>query len=82
MIPPCDVAGFHYAISAEDYPMDLLFFLTSWWNHGQNCFSNRRSWCKLHLAVDVTSGESLTSAVTTHKVRDWSLVPDLLGSPL
>ena len=35
-------------------------------------------WRKLHLAVDLASGEILGSALTTHKIRDASLVPGLL----
>lgn len=40
---------------------------------------NRRTWRKLHLVVDATTAEILTSEITTHCTRDSTPVPDLLA---
>jgi len=40
---------------------------------------NRRTWRKLHLVVDATTGEILTSKITTHCTRDSTPVRDLLA---
>jgi len=40
---------------------------------------NRRTWRKLHLVVDATTAEILTSKITTHCTRDSTPVRDLLA---
>lgn len=40
---------------------------------------NRRTWRKLHLAVDAVTGEVLASQVTTDQTHDSSQVPGLLN---
>ncbi|MEX2259076.1 MAG: IS5 family transposase [Woeseia sp.] len=40
---------------------------------------NRRTWRKLHLVVDLTTAEILTSKITTHGTRDSTPVRDLLA---
>jgi len=40
---------------------------------------NRRSWRKLHLAVDAKAAEILSAKVTTYDTRDSTPVPDLLA---
>jgi len=40
---------------------------------------NRRTWRKLHLVVDATIAEILTSKITTHCTRDSTPVRDLLA---
>ena len=44
--------------------------------HGER---GRRTWRKLHLAVDPTSGEILASELTTSEEGDAALVGPLLG---
>lgn len=41
---------------------------------------NRRTWRKLHLVVDATTAEILSSKLTTHSKRDSTSVRDLLSS--
>jgi len=48
------------------------------WLHEKHGDKPRRSWRKLHLAVDPDSGEILTSELTTTNDGDASLVGPLL----
>lgn len=41
--------------------------------------SKRRTWRKLHLAVDETSGEILVAEVTSNDYHDSEIMPDLLS---
>jgi hypothetical protein len=47
--------------------------------HGGGQPRNRRSWRKLHLAVDLVSGEILASALTAHEIHDATPISGLLG---
>lgn len=40
--------------------------------------SKRRTWLKLHLGVDEQTGEILAALVTTNKISDGELLPELL----
>jgi hypothetical protein len=48
------------------------------WKVRQHGVSKRRTWRKLHLAVDERTGEILTAVVSTHDWADSELLPDLL----
>jgi IS5 family transposase len=50
------------------------------WKVRQHGYSRRRTWRKLHLAVDETSHEVLAAAVTTNDVGDNEMLPDLLSA--
>jgi hypothetical protein len=63
----------------------LKVFGAGEWRHEKHGGKPRRSWRKLHLAVDPNSGEILASALTTTEEGDASLVGPLLDqidSPL
>jgi hypothetical protein len=49
------------------------------WKVRQHGVSKRRTWRKLHLAVDETTGEILASVVSTNDWGDCEILPDLLG---
>jgi hypothetical protein len=48
------------------------------WKVRQHGYSKRRTWRKLHLAVDEASGEVVASALSTNDVGDSEMLPDLL----
>lgn len=48
------------------------------WKVRQHGVGKRRTWRKLHLAVDETTGEILASVVSTNDWGDSQLLPDLL----
>lgn len=66
---------------ATDGPIHILIDSTGLKVHRGNETppTDRRAWRKLHLAVDTKSAEILASEVTTHRARDASQVPGLLG---
>jgi hypothetical protein len=49
------------------------------WKVRQHGVSKRRTWRKLHLAVDETTGEILAAVVSTNDWADSEILPDLLG---
>src|SRR3954453_2363304 len=57
----------------------LKVFGSGEWRHEKHGGKPRRSWRKLHLAVDPDSGEILSSELTTTEEGDASLVGPLLG---
>jgi len=48
------------------------------WKVRQHGYTRRRTWRKLHLGVDATSGEILAAVVTTNSYSDGQILPDLL----
>jgi len=48
------------------------------WKVRQHGIGKRRTWRKLHIAVDAGTGEILAAAVTTAGVHDSEMLPDLL----
>jgi hypothetical protein len=48
------------------------------WKVRQHGISKRRTWLKLHLAVDETTGDILAAVVSTNNVADAQVLPDLL----
>ena len=48
------------------------------WKTRQHGVSKRRTWLKLHLGVDEQTGEILGAVVTTNKISDGEMLPDLL----
>jgi hypothetical protein len=48
------------------------------WKVHQHGIGKRRTWIKLHLAVDEATGEVLTAVVSTHDWPDPEILPDLL----
>jgi len=50
------------------------------WKVRQHGYSYRRTWRKLHLAVDETSHEVLGAALTTNDVGDNEMLPELLSA--
>ena len=48
------------------------------WKTRQHGVSKRRTWRKLHLSVDESTGEILTGIVTTNDVQDGEVFEDLL----
>ena len=48
------------------------------WKTRKHGVSKRRTWRKLHLAIDESSGEILAAEVTTNAVTDGEVLPDLL----
>jgi hypothetical protein len=48
------------------------------WKVRQHGYSKRRTWRKLHLAVDEATGEVVASALSTNDVGDSEILPDLL----
>jgi Transposase DDE domain len=48
------------------------------WKVRQHGVSKRRTWRKLHLAVDETTGEILAAVVSTNDWGDCEILPDLL----
>ncbi len=49
------------------------------WKVRQHGYTRRRTWRKLHLAVDEATHEFVAVAVTTNDFKDSQLLPDLLG---
>ena len=49
------------------------------WKTRQHGVSQRRTWRKLHLAVDEASGEILVAEVTTNDSHDGEILPSLLN---
>ena len=70
--------------SAADSPVHILIDSTGLQAHRGATppadRRNRRTWRKLHLVVDLTTAEILTSKITTHCTRDSTPVSDLLAS--
>ena len=50
------------------------------WKTRTHGVSKRRTWRKLHLAVDETSGEILVAEVTTNDYHDSEIFPELLSN--
>jgi hypothetical protein len=48
------------------------------WKVRQHGIGKRRTWIKLHLAVDAATGETLAAVVSTHDWADPEILPDLL----
>jgi IS5 family transposase len=48
------------------------------WKVRQHGYSRRRTWRKLHLAVDEATGEFVAVMVSTNDFKDSQLLPDLL----
>ncbi|MEL6940937.1 MAG: IS5 family transposase, partial [Cyanobacteria bacterium J06598_1] len=48
------------------------------WKTRQHGVSKRRTWRKLHLGVDESTGEILAAVVTTNDFHDSEVLPDLL----
>jgi len=48
------------------------------WKVRQHGYSKRRTWRKLHLGVDETSGEIIASVITTNDFGDGEVLADLL----
>jgi len=48
------------------------------WKVRQHRYTKRRTWRKLHLGADETSGEIVAAVVTTNNVADSQVVEDLL----
>jgi Transposase DDE domain. len=48
------------------------------WKVRQHGYSKRRTWRKLHLGADETTGEIVAAVVTTNNVADSQVVEDLL----
>lgn len=48
------------------------------WKTRQHGISKRRTWRKLHLGVDETTGEILSAVVTTNDVHDGEVLEDIL----
>lgn len=48
------------------------------WKVRQHGYSKRRTWRKLHLAVDVNNQEIEAAVVTTNDFKDSEILPDLL----
>ena len=69
--------------SAADGPVHILIDSTGLKAHRGRTppldKRNRRTWRKLHLVVDLTTAEILSSKITTHRTRDSTPVPDLLA---
>lgn len=49
------------------------------WKVRQHGYSRRRTWRKLHLAVDEATHEFVAVVVTSNDFKDSQLLPDLLG---
>lgn len=48
------------------------------WKTRQHGISKRRTWRKLHLGIDESTGEILSAVVTTNDVHDSEILPELL----
>jgi IS5 family transposase len=48
------------------------------WKVRQHGYTRRRTWRKIHVGVDVASGEIVAAVVTTNDCHDSQLLPDLL----
>ena len=48
------------------------------WKVRQHGYTYRRSWRKLHLGVDESSGEILATVITTNDYTDGQILPELL----
>ena len=49
------------------------------WKVRQHGYSKRRTWRKIHIAIDPVSQEIMNVAVSTNDLKDNQLVEDLLG---
>lgn len=49
------------------------------WKVRQHGYSKRRTWRKLHVAVDEATQEIVATLTTTHAVGDGEVLPELLG---
>lgn len=50
------------------------------WKVRQHGYSKRRTWRKLHLAIDEKTGEILSAALSSHNVGDGEMLPALLDA--
>jgi Transposase DDE domain len=48
------------------------------WKVRQHGYSKRRTWLKLHLAIDSANNQILSAALTTNDFKDNQLLPDLI----
>jgi hypothetical protein len=48
------------------------------WKVRQHGISKRRTWCKLHLAIDEASGQILGAVLSTNDVADSAALPALI----
>ncbi len=48
------------------------------WKVRQHGYSKRRTWLKLHLAIDSSNNQILSSALSTNDFKDNQLLPDLI----
>lgn len=56
----------------------LKIFGDGEWKVRQHGYSKRRTWRKLHLAIDANSQEIESAVVTTNDFKDSEILPDLL----
>jgi IS5 family transposase len=49
------------------------------WKVRQHGYTYRRTWRKVHLGIDETSGEIVAAVVTTNNYHDSQVLPDLLA---
>ena len=68
--------GLHIVVDSTG----LKIFGEGEWKVRQHGYSKRRTWRKLHLAVDAESHEIEAAVVTTNDFKDSELLPDLLNS--
>ena len=71
----------------SNQPIDLAIDSTGLKIHGegewkvrQHGVSKRRTWRKLHLAVNTNNGQIEAMALTTNDLKDHQLIADLIGS--
>jgi hypothetical protein len=48
------------------------------WKARQHGYNKRRTWRKLHLGIDETSGEIIAAALTTNDIGDGQMLPELM----
>lgn len=48
------------------------------WKVRQHGYTKRRTWCKLHIGADETTGEIVAAVVTTNNVADSQVLEELL----
>ncbi len=49
------------------------------WKVRQHGYSKRRTWRKLHLAIDEATGQIVAAALTDSSTADGTMLPELLG---
>lgn len=67
--------GLHIVVDSTG----LKIFGEGEWKVRQHGYSKRRTWRKLHLAIDAETQEIETAVVTTNDFKDSELLPDLLN---